>query len=529
MGVGLLAAWYAGRRGADATDAQPTLDMRPTNGPPRTDARGAPDEAALDQPHPGLYDRVVRVVAFLFLAAVGVVVAISGLWSDNAKAIYLLVAAGTLFVVFMQDLLPARVLGRGRYWIEGVFAVTFLAVLMGLTGGLRSPFLLGYFLLIGGAVLSVEGLAPVLLALFAATAYALVSVLVADASGVDMTSPESLALVAFNIASLGLLAFIATVTGREQRQAREAAVRLSRFDPLTGLYNRGHYFSVMDREVRRSARMGRGFSMLMLDLDDLKPVNDTFGHQYGDRLLQGITEVLQRTVRATDTAARYGGDEFVVLLPETDLQGAFIVAEKLRRDVAALTIRVDERSVRTSVSVGLVSFPEDGETIEQLVSAVDAAMYEAKRRGKNQIVGYTTRTERVATSIGSERQAQARTRAPWPDEPRAGVRGSTEPHRATEPHPLTRGPSSDVTRGSASSFSAGEPPADGPRGTRVPPPWQTRPEPTFGRRYVSLNVEPGGTEPGGAEPPADEPPHPADSPTNHGPRGAPRYREPGSR
>ncbi len=157
----------------------------------------------------------------------------------------------------------------------------------------------------------------------------------------------------------------------------------------------------MERELRLAERAGRGFALLMLDLDGLKPVNDSFGHHYGDRLLQAITEVIQRNVRATDTPARYGGDEFVILLPDTDASGGFVVAEKLRKDIGGLSIRVNERSVHTSVSIGLVAYPDDGGTVEELMAAVDAALYEAKRSGKDRIVGYTTRTERVATRMGT--------------------------------------------------------------------------------------------------------------------------------
>ena len=336
-------------------------------------------------------------MAFLFLAAVAVFVAVTDAFPANTVAIELLLAAGILFVVFMQDLLPASVLGRARYWIEAGAAILFMAVLTGLSGGLSSPFLPGFFLIVAGASLAIDGLAPILLAVLAGLSYGLVGVLVA---GPGAIMPTTLAWLGFNVVALALLAYLATVAGREQRYARDAAIRLSRFDPLTGLYNRSFFFSVMDREIRRAVRIGRGFSLLMLDLDDLKPVNDTFGHQYGDRLLRAVTDVVQRSVRGTDIAARYGGDEFVVMLPDTDPSGAFVVAEKLRSDVANLALRADERTVRTSVSIGLVAYGEDGTSIETLMASVDAAMYEAKRRGKNQIVGYATRTERVATAIG---------------------------------------------------------------------------------------------------------------------------------
>ena len=217
--------------------------------------------------------------------------------------------------------------------------------------------MVGFFLVVGAASLSRDGMAPLVLALVAGLSYGSVGLLVAWETP---STCGGLALIAFEIVALMLLAFIGTVAGREQRRAREAALRLARFDPLTGLYNRTHFFASMERELRLAERAGRGFALLMLDLDGLKPVNDSFGHHYGDRLLQAITEVIQRNVRATDTPARYGGDEFVILLPDTDASGGFVVAEKLRKDIGGLSIRVNERSVHTSVSIGLVAYPDDG-------------------------------------------------------------------------------------------------------------------------------------------------------------------------
>lgn len=394
----IVAAWRQWKRGGEDIPTVPVpLDDEPGTGLSILGPQTAADVAALNIPRPGTTDRVIRVLAFLFLAAVAVFVAVTNAFPATAVEIELLLAAGILFVVFMQDLLPASVLGRARYWIEAAAAIGFMAVLVGLSGGLSSPFLPGFFLIVAGASLAIDGAAPILLAVLAGLSYGFVGILVAGPTAI---MPTQLAWLGFNIVALALLAYLATVAGLEQRYARDAAIRLSRFDPLTGLYNRNFFFSVMDREIRRAVRMGRGFSLLMLDLDDLKPVNDTFGHQYGDRLLRAVTDVVQRGIRGTDIAARYGGDEFVVMLPDTDPPGAFVVAEKLRSDIANLALRADERTVRTSVSIGLVAYGEDGTTIETLMSSVDAAMYESKRRGKNQIVGYATRTERVATAIG---------------------------------------------------------------------------------------------------------------------------------
>ena len=340
------------------------------------------------------------MVAFLFLASVAVVVALTRGWPDNEPAVFTLLAAGTLLVVLFMDMVPPSAFGRSRRPLEGIGAIVFLGLLMALTGAAGSPFLVGFYLVVAGTALSAEGRAPIAVALVGTFTIAMVGLL--DAIVVAPLEPVALAWVGINAVALILLADIATAAARSQRHARDEALRASRFDALTGLYNRSFFFTTMEQEIRRSDRMGRGFTLLMLDLDDLKPVNDTFGHQWGDRLLRAVADVIRRTVRFTDAAARYGGDEFVILLPETDAAGGYVVAEKLRRDIAALTLPAADRNVRSSISVGQVAYPDDGSTIEQLVSAADVAMYEAKRRGKNRIVGYQTRTERVATDIDAD-------------------------------------------------------------------------------------------------------------------------------
>ncbi len=305
MCVGLAAAWYAGRRAAEAS----VLGDRPPEATTGDAATGNPPASFDDPlaPRRSVRVRAVRIVSLLFLVAVATLAAF-GPQDWDLIGIFMLVAAGTLAVVFLQDLVPARVPDGVRNWLEAGAAIGFLTVLTGLSGGLASPYVVGLFLVVGAASLSQDGSAPLVLALIAGLCFGAMGLVVAPQDSVD---GFELVLIGFVIASLLLLAYVGTVAGREQRRAREAALRLARFDPLTSLYNRTHFFTAMERELRLAQRAGRGFALLMLDLDGLKPVNDTFGHHYGDRLLQAITEVIQRTVRATDTPARYGGDEFV--------------------------------------------------------------------------------------------------------------------------------------------------------------------------------------------------------------------------
>ena len=152
----------------------------------------------------------------------------------------------------------------------------------------------------------------------------------------------------------------------------------------------------------------------MADLDNLKAVNDSYGHRTGDRVLAEVADVIRDGVRRIDTPSRLGGDEFVVLLPETDPTGAFVVAEKIRQGVAAMRTVERDRPVPLSVSVGLVAWPGDGATLDQLMNAVDERMYTSKRRGKNRIIGAagpavaSLASERlVPISIGERPRASA--------------------------------------------------------------------------------------------------------------------------
>ena len=126
----------------------------------------------------------------------------------------------------------------------------------------------------------------------------------------------------------------------------------------------------------------------MVDVDGLKAVNDSLGHQRGDEVLRALGRTIRGSIRTVDSAYRYGGDEFLVLLPETDYAGAFVVAEKIRGEAEEMGYRLEAEGAATSVSIGLVSHPEDGGTADELVRAADRAMYNAKSLGKNQISGY---------------------------------------------------------------------------------------------------------------------------------------------
>jgi diguanylate cyclase (GGDEF)-like protein len=340
----------------------------------------------LDGVPTGAYDRVVRIVSWVFILATSTIVAITGLWPDTQPAIFALLAIVGLFVLLVHDLLPPSSLGSAKFIVEGSVAITFATLLVLLTDGEKSPFFFIFPLIVGGAALVVSPRVTFALAAVASLAY--VFAIASPTSTAPPLSADALAKVGINLTALVLLAYVATVIASEQRRARDAAIRLSTVDPLTGLFNRTFFFAAVDREIARSARSNRGFCVLMMDLDELKSINDRHGHYFGDRVLAGVGEVISSGVRRIDTAARYGGDEFVVLLPETDPTGAHVLAEKVRIGVTELDIAVSGSVLEASISVGVVSYPDDGRTSDELLISADQAMYASKRGGRNRVMGF---------------------------------------------------------------------------------------------------------------------------------------------
>lgn len=380
--VGALFVRESGRHRGAPSDLPPTDSIT-------TDhlVRGSADHqdwTVVDGVPTADYERVVRMASFLFILTAATVVVATGLWPEQELAILIVLAVAGLSVLTIHDLLSPGFLGATRFIVEGPLAITLVSLLVAFTGREWSPFFFAFPLIVAGAALVVDGPVTLLLAVGASIGY-MAAVIIRPPD--DVLLPTAVAGVALNLVAVQLLAFVASVVARAQRRSRLEAIRLSTVDSLTGLFNRSYFFASLEREIQRCARSGRGFCLLMMDLDGLKTVNDRFGHFHGDRALRIVGETIRAGVRRIDTAARYGGDEFVVVLPETDPAGAFVLAEKIRVGVGERALKVDGLDVRTSLSIGVVVYPRDGRTVDDLMIAADTTMYRSKRQGRNRVVG----------------------------------------------------------------------------------------------------------------------------------------------
>lgn len=197
----------------------------------------------------------------------------------------------------------------------------------------------------------------------------------------------------FNAQDAQLLWILSLVTENllTREHANEGLLRFAFTDYLTGLRTRGYFEQQLELEFKRSERKRQKFSLLMMDIDHFKQLNDTFGHHVGDQVLREIAAILMHDMREVDTVARYGGEEFVLILPETTEAGAVYVAQRLRRAVEQAKFLSDfpQAIQHLTISIGIAVFDRDAQFKSDLIEFADAALYAAKHAGRNRVVCYS--------------------------------------------------------------------------------------------------------------------------------------------
>jgi diguanylate cyclase (GGDEF)-like protein len=287
---------------------------------------------------------------------------------------------------------------REAYWklaLETGMMIVFITWVLVYTGKLASPLVNLYLLVVITSALALGRISTLI-------AVVIISCCLV---GLDFPHSQNTLLESYGvdflgrIAPLALVAYVTTMLSADTRRALFEIKTLSETDDLTGILNRRTFLSLSAHTVNLAQRYGRDFSVIMMDSDSLKAVNDGYGHEAGDLLLKAMVNHAQQELRKPDLMARYGGDEFVLLLPDTNVQGARLTAERIRERIAAEPLTFGERSVAITASMGVATFPDHGGDYEEVFEAADAALYISKSNGKNRV----TVAQRNVRAVASRR------------------------------------------------------------------------------------------------------------------------------
>lgn len=331
------------------------------------------------------FSRSIAELEWLLLVLVILYIAVPGNYVTDK---WLIIKTCIYFAGFVLAFRYLNFYERESRWkmaIEIWVMIAFITWILWNTGKIDSPLLNLYLLVIITSGLTMGKITTLLILLLITCVYVLM--------GYPIYSTSTLSLQNFGrmmtiFSPYLLIAYLTTMLSADLQYARKMFKHLSETDEMTGLDNIRAFNNVLGREVRKSLRYKQPFSILMLDADALKTINDKYGHEAGDRLIKAMADTIQTCLRESDTLARYGGDEFVALLPQTDQQNALEAGERIRRAVENTAFDMNGQQIKSTVSIGITTFPDQADNINELLRKADLSLYKSKNDGRNRITVY---------------------------------------------------------------------------------------------------------------------------------------------
>ncbi|TDT43339.1 diguanylate cyclase (GGDEF)-like protein [Halospina denitrificans] len=319
--------------------------------------------------------RALLILTMVFAAGFGVLNLYRGLLILGAVELGVAFLSGILMLILQGSRYPQY---WGLFYLILFFAMLITALVT--AGNSRTVFVWILIIPIIAHFLHGRQLGLLLSLAFLASAWAVYYLNFLDLTLLGFTDMAN--VVASSVVLTGLI----HVYEYSREKAEDRLGKLAATDSLTGLPNRKRLREVLDRTLSEAERTGAGFCLLGMDLDHFKNVNDQYGHDAGDQALRQVSDLLRTRLRRTDTAARWGGEEFFVLLPGTSSKGALQIAEAVRADLAETPIRVGGERLKVTVSIGISEYPADGREVRELLVCADRRLYEAKSRGRDLVV-----------------------------------------------------------------------------------------------------------------------------------------------
>jgi len=328
--------------------------------------------------------RTLREIEWLLVVLVMLLYVLQEPLGEGSFAVAMGLCGFTACVAVINYVIPQNLRNRWLVAVETWLMIAFITWILYYTSGNGKVVAALYLLpIVVTALVLGRGVTMLQVALIGAC-YLLVGRSVDDA----FLTPVGIGHFAIDIAPMLLVAYTTSMLSGDIVNAMNRVKATSDTDELTGLYNIRGFNALARHEFGQAARYSRGFSLMMIDSDHLKEINDTYGHAAGDRLIQTIAHVIRNAIKSTDVVARYGGDEFICLLPTVTQQAAAQVGERIRQRLAEEPLSIDNGHIAITVSIGIATFPTHGNTLDDLSKSADRALYVSKAQGRDRVTVY---------------------------------------------------------------------------------------------------------------------------------------------
>ncbi len=328
------------------------------------------------------YDRIMGNISWLLIALVALDMKITP--TDGANTAFL---AGFSILLFFYNLnarygVLSRKYGTLKIFIDLMVFLSFIVAVCWYTGKITSPFMSLIYLILMATSLTQGRRVTYFMAVLAVSSYILLAS--ADFREINYYLTHIIELFPFM-----LIAHLGAMLAGESEAARREVERLSLTDDVTGINNMRNFFQLADTQEKLAKRYIRPFAICMIDADNLKKVNDRYGHFAGTKLIQQVARMITANIRGSDICARYGGDEFVIMFSENGKDDVLNAVERIVGGMAAEPFDFEGQSILTTLSAGLAGYPEDGDDVRAVMANADEAMYVSKRSGKNRLTVFS--------------------------------------------------------------------------------------------------------------------------------------------
>lgn len=320
------------------------------------------------------FARSLAEIEWLLLILVLLYMLVPGMVVANRQALILALVLFAAFIVIFHYLNFFRNSARWKLAVESWAMIGFITVVVWQTGRTESVLLNLYLIAIIASALTLGRITTLLEVALIAACYFLLG----DHNGHDVLTAGYLGRLMAELAPFLLVAYLTTMLASDVKLANERIHALAGCDELTGLLNMRGFMSILQREHQQAERYARTFTIAMVDVDNLKYLNDTYGHECGNRALKIVAAILRDNIRTTDAVARFGGDEFMLLFAEANEKRAQEVTDRIKKRLQEAVLTSGRENLSLDVSIGLANYPYHGTDLQELMAAADVAMYVEK-------------------------------------------------------------------------------------------------------------------------------------------------------